>query len=108
MPTEKNFARKTVNRLRAAQDELLELRDHVTTQASKWLKVDAEQLHVALPIPFTTNDDGRTTIPVTQDNGAGGEITHAMPLDYLFATDEQLDEDYRKFQELKARFAAVS
>ena len=109
MTNEKTFTRKTVNRLRKAQDEIQDLAEHTRSQAAKWLKADDARIHV--PVPLVFDGEGQaTTILVRLSLGGdqfGEDFTdHRMPVNYLFAADEELDADYQKFQELRARFEA--
>lgn len=105
MTIEKTFTRKTVNRLRAAQDDVLELQKLVTAQAAKWLQTPEKTLEVPLPLQFTDGDSG-TSIRVLQ-HVDGNTKHHQMPVDYLFASDDVLLQDYLKYQELMSRFAAA-
>lgn len=103
------ISRRTFNRLRTAQDELFELRDVIRTQAAKWLKVDEDRLHVPMPLVFTAGDNGvGSAVQVNQNLGGDrfGEDTavHNMPVEHLFASDEELDQDYQRYLQLKERF----
>lgn len=107
MDSNKTYTRKTVNRLRAAQEQIRDLAGHARTQAAKWLKTDAGKLNVPVPLQFT-GEGSDMTLLVRRSLGGDqfGEdwIEHQMPVNYLFASDEDLEEDFQKFQELRARF----
>lgn len=110
MTEQKTFTRKTVNRLRAAQEEIVELQAVIRTQAAKWLHVEEEELKIPLPLEFVDGEKGTTITLEHEATGGDSEglrVRHSMPVAYLFASDEELDADYRKFQELKARFQAM-